>query len=254
VADELWQCDPLATVAAAHDRAGDPSVASGWLNTWRVLETATQQAVDHALAGEAFPFEPSVYRSILSGLQGGATIFSSSSMPVRDVEAFAGIGRDDVRHLSNRGTNGIDGVLSTALGVRAPYNCDRVIVFIGDLATLYDIGALAAAKRHGIPITIVCVDNDGGGIFSFLPVAEFQEHFEDKIAAPSGTDLKAIVEAFGMDYSAPADADSLAAAVEKPGFVHLKTSRTANKAGHDAVVEHVLESVAAALAETGAFH
>ncbi|MGH2906130.1 MAG: 2-succinyl-5-enolpyruvyl-6-hydroxy-3-cyclohexene-1-carboxylic-acid synthase [Solirubrobacterales bacterium] len=254
VAGQIWQCDPLATVAAANDRVTEPTAARGWLSNWRVLEAATQSAIDHALQGESFPFEPAVYRHVLANLQGGATIFSSSSMPVRDVEAYAGIGRDDVQFLSNRGTNGIDGVLSTALGVRAPYNCDRVIALIGDLATLYDIGALATAKKHGIPITIVCVDNAGGGIFSFLPVAAHSEHFEDKIAAPSGIDLEPLVKAFGLDYSAPHDAESLSAAAEKPGFIHLKTDRASNKAGHDRVVEHVLESVGAALAETGAFH
>jgi 2-succinyl-5-enolpyruvyl-6-hydroxy-3-cyclohexene-1-carboxylate synthase len=254
VATEIWQCDPLATVSAATDRVTERNVPTAWVNNWRTLETATQSAVNHSFQGESFPFEPAVYRHVISGLERGATIFMSSSMPVRDVETYGGIGRDDVRYLSNRGTNGIDGVISTALGVRAPYNCDRVIVFIGDLATLYDIGALATASRHGIPITIVCVDNDGGGIFSFLPVAEHPEHFEDKIAAPSGVDLAAVVQAFGLEYAAPHDAGALAAAVEKPGFVHLKTDRAQNKAAHDEVVGHVLESVTAALAETGAFH
>jgi 2-succinyl-5-enolpyruvyl-6-hydroxy-3-cyclohexene-1-carboxylate synthase len=254
VASQLWQCDPLATVSAATDRVTQFTAAGSWQNSWRVVEAATQSAIDHALQGESFPFEPAVYRHALKQLQGGATIFMSSSMPVRDVESYVGIGRDDVRFLSNRGTNGIDGVISTALGVRAPYNCDRVIVLIGDLATLYDIGALATAARHGIPITIVCVDNDGGGIFSFLPISDHPEHFEDKIAAPSGVDLAAIVQAFGLEYTAPHDDDALAAAVEKPGFVHLKTNRAENKAAHDQVVAHVLESVAAALTETGAFH
>lgn len=254
IASEIWQCDLLATIAAATDRVTEAHIPSGWVNNWRVVEAATQSAIDHALQGEAFPFEPAVYRRVLDGLERGATIFMSSSMPVRDVETYGGIGRDDVRYLSNRGTNGIDGVISTALGVRAPYNCDRVIVFIGDLATLYDIGALATASRHGIPITIVCVDNDGGGIFSFLPLADYPEHFEDKIAAPSGVDLAAVVQAFGLEYTAPHDADALAAAVEQPGFVHLKTNRAENKKSHDDVVEHVLESVTAALAGTGAFH
>jgi 2-succinyl-5-enolpyruvyl-6-hydroxy-3-cyclohexene-1-carboxylate synthase len=145
-------------------------------------------------------------------------------------------------------------VVSSALGARAPYNCDRVILFTGDLAALYDIGALATAARHNIPITIVCVDNDGGGIFSFLPIADHESHFEDKIAAPSGLDLEAIVRAFGIAYSAPTDVAQLQDAVERPGFVHLKTDRAANKAAHDQVVAHVLESVTAALAESGVFH
>jgi 2-succinyl-5-enolpyruvyl-6-hydroxy-3-cyclohexene-1-carboxylate synthase len=253
-ASGVWVCDPLATFTAASGRLEGRLAAVSWTSAWNQLETAAQSAIDHALAEEPFPFEPAVYRSLLSGLAGGASIFVSSSMPIRDVEAYGPIGRDDVRYLSNRGTNGIDGVISTSLGIRAPYNCDRVIVLTGDLAFLYDASALAIAKRHEIPLTIVCVDNGGGGIFSFLPVAEHGDHFEELIATPSGVDIAAVVKAYGFDYSAPRNGDELAAAVEQPGFVHLKTDRVENKVAHDRVASHVLASVAAALTETGVFH
>lgn len=252
-ASGIWVCDPLATFTAAAARIESHTAAASWTSAWTGLERAAQSAIDHALAEEPFPFEPAVYRSLLGGLQGGASIFVSSSMPIRDVESYGPIGRDDLRYLSNRGANGIDGVISTALGVRAPYNCDRVIVLTGDLAFLYDASALAIAQRHDIPLTIVCVDNDGGGIFSFLPVAEHKDHFEELIATPSGVDVEAVAKAYGFAYSAPRDAQQLAAAVEQPGFIHLKTDRTANKAAHDRVAGHVLDSVGAALTETGAF-
>ncbi len=253
-ASGVWVCDPLATFAGAAARVEGHLALTRWTTAWTGLERATQSAIDHALREEAFPFEPAVYRSLIGGLQGGASIFVSSSMPIRDVESYGPIGRDDLRYLSNRGANGIDGVISTALGVRAPYNCDRVIVLTGDLAFLYDASALAIAKRHDIPLTIVCVDNDGGGIFSFLPVAEHQDHFEELIATPSGVDVEAVARAYGFEYSTPRGVEELAAAVERPGFVHLKTDRGANKAAHDRVAAHVLESVAAALTETGVFH
>lgn len=253
-ASDVWVCDPLATFSSAVGAVEGPTAAVSWTSAWNQLERAAQSAADHALGEEPFPLEPAVYRSALSSLEGGATIFVSSSMPIRDVESYAPIGRDDVRFLSNRGTNGIDGVISTALGVRAPYNCDRVVVLTGDLAFLYDASALAIAQRHEIPLTIVCVDNSGGGIFSFLPVAEHQEHFEELIATPSGVDIEAVVKAYGFDYCAPRDIDALRAAVERPGFVHLKTERAANKAAHDRVSAHVIDSVGAALAETGIFH
>ncbi len=254
VAAEFWRCDALATVAAAADRASGPIANVSWTTAWTGIERAAQSAIDHALAEEPFPFEPAVYRRVLSSLESGATIFTSSSMPIRDLESYGPVGRDDLRYLANRGTNGIDGVVSTALGVRAPFDCDRVVLFTGDLALLYDASALAIAQRHELPITIVCVDNSGGGIFSFLPVAEHQSHFEELIAAPSGVDIEAVVRAYEMEYAAPHDSASLAEATAQPGFVHLKTDRAANKAGHDRVAAHVLESVAAALTETGAFH
>ena len=252
-ASDFWVCDPLTSFAAAAGSAVGRSAATGWTSSWERFELVAQSAIDHALGEEPFPLEPAVYRSTLGSLEGGATIFVSSSMPIRDVEAYAPIGRDDVRYLANRGTNGIDGVISSALGVRAPYDCDRVILLTGDLALLYDASALAIAQRHDLPLTIVCVDNSGGGIFSFLPLAEHEEHFDELIATPSGVDIEALVKAYGLDYSAPRDVDSLRAAIARPGFVHIRTERAANKAAHDRICAHVVDSVAAVLADSGAF-
>lgn len=253
-ASDFWVCDPLASFAHAAETAAGRTAATSWTSAWERLELAAQSAIDHALADEPFPLEPTVYRSTLGALEGGATIFVSSSMPIRDVEAFAPIGRDDVRYLANRGTNGIDGVVSSALGVRAPFDCDRVILLTGDLAFLYDASALAIAQRHDLPLTIVCVDNSGGGIFSFLPLAAHEEHFEELIATPSGVDIEALVKAYGFDYSAPRDLEALREAIERPGFVHIKTERGANRAAHDRIVAHVLDSVEAELAASGSLH
>ena len=254
-ATEIWKADPLATITAAAARVEGRTAALSWTGAWEKLETAAQSAADHALAQESFPFEPAVYRSLLASLDGGATIFVSSSMPIRDVETYGPIGRDDLRYLSNRGTNGIDGVLSTAIGTSAAYpGCDRVIVLTGDLALLYDASALGLLNRFDLPVTIVCVDNDGGGIFSFLPVAEHEEHFEELIATPHGLDIEKLAAAYGVAYTAPRDPESLTTAVQAPGLVHLKTDRAANMLAHDRVAAHVLESVSAALADTGAFH
>lgn len=254
-ATQIWKADPLATVTAAAARVEGRTAAISWTGAWEKLETAAQSAIDHALAEESFPFEPAVYRNLVAGLDGGATVFVSSSMPIRDVEAYGPIGRDDVRYLSNRGTNGIDGVLSTALGVSAAYpGCDRVIVLTGDLALLYDASALGLLSRFDLPVTIVCVDNDGGGIFSFLPVAEHDEHFEELIVTPQDVDIEKLAAAYGVAYRAIRDGESIGEAVKAPGIVHLKTDRRTNKAGHDRVAAHVLESVAAALTETGVFH
>ena len=254
-ATEIWKADPLATITAAAARVEGRTAAVSWTGAWEKLEKAAQSAIDHALAEEPFPFEPAVYRELLGGLKGGATIFVSSSMPIRDVETYGPVGRDDLRYLSNRGTNGIDGVLSTALGASAAYpGCDSVIVLTGDLALLYDASALGLLSRFDLPVTIVCVDNDGGGIFSFLPVAEHEEHFEELIATPQNVDIEQLAAAYGVRYSAVKDAASLHEHAMGPGIVHLKTDRRANKAAHDRVAAHVLESVAAALTETGVFH
>lgn len=253
-AARITQDDPLAAFKPADVSVPQSSVAPSWASAWQMLETAAQTAAGNALAGEPFPFEPAIYRSLLAGLDAGATIFVSSSMPVRDVESYAAPGRFDVRYLANRGANGIDGVVSSALGAAAPFDCDRVILLTGDLTLLYDASALGTAKQLGIEITIVCVDNDGGGIFSFLPIAEHKSHFEQRIAAPSGVDVEAVVKAYGWEYSSPTDVQTLGEAVKRPGVVHLRTERAENKAGHDRVAAHVIEAVSAALTETGALH
>ncbi|HEV7918587.1 MAG TPA: thiamine pyrophosphate-dependent enzyme, partial [Solirubrobacterales bacterium] len=252
VAERVIVADPAATVETASRMIEMPLTVPSWTSAWRIIELAAQSAADETLSDVPYPFEPAVYRDLLRNLKGGATIFVSSSMPVRDVETYAVPGRFDVRFLSNRGANGIDGVVSSALGAAVPYGCDRVILLTGDLTVLHDVGALSLIKRHGIDITIVCVDNDGGGIFSFLPVAGYQSHFEDKIATPSGVDLERVAKAFGLEYVTPAHPEQLLEAVEKPGFVHLQTNREQNKVEHDRVAKAVLRSVAAALAESGA--
>ncbi len=251
VASELVQCDPVAFMRSSLE-APARTATGAWSAAWHAVEAAAQESIDTAFTAEPFPFEPAVYRSLLTGLQGGATIWVSSSMPVRDVEAYVPPTRDDVRFLSNRGANGIDGVLSSALGAKAPWDCDRVILLTGDLTLLYDVGALSIAARHEIPLTIVCVDNGGGGIFSFLPIAGYPSHFEDKIAAPSGVDLESVVKAFGLDHVAPQDARQLRDAAVRSGMIHVRTSRTENKSGHDRVSVAIDEAVATTLASVAA--
>lgn len=252
-AHDVWQCDAVAAFeSASNSKRPANEVAVGWANTWRAIEIAAQSAIDTALAAEPFPFEPSIYREGLRALRSGATVWVSSSMPVRDVECFAAPGRDDVRLLSNRGANGIDGVLSSALGAAVSFDCDRVVLLTGDLALLYDVNALALMRMYEIPLTIICVDNDGGGIFSFLPIAEHKTHFERLIATPSGVNIEAVVRSFGIEYCAPDGEDELRGAIERPGLIHFRTDRTANREGHERVNRAVVEAVSAALAESGA--
>lgn len=252
-ATEVLRADSLATVTAASDAVTTAADVS-WTRAWSTLERAAQSAIDHTTGEQPFGFEPAIAREVLRTLS-DATVFISSSMPIRDVETYGPIGSDTVRYLANRGTNGIDGVVSTALGVRAPFDCDRVVLITGDLAFLYDASALAIANRNELPLTILLIDNSGGGIFSFLPLADHQEHFEGFVATPHDVDIEALAQAYGIDYCAPTDAGSLLDAVERPGIVHVKAlDRAENKQAHDRVADHVLESVAAALTESGSFH
>ncbi len=104
--------------------------------------------------------------------------------------------------LSNRGANGIDGTVSSAFGVAAAGE-GPVVLLIGDVALAHDIGGLLAARRLGLPLTIVLLNNDGGGIFHFLPVAGETDAFEEHVATPHGLDFAHAAALYGCGYERP---------------------------------------------------
>ncbi|HET6874793.1 MAG TPA: thiamine pyrophosphate-binding protein, partial [Acidimicrobiales bacterium] len=177
----------------------------------------------------------------------------SSSMPVRDVEWFApAMAGQQV--LSNRGANGIDGVLSTAIGAALAEPTRPAVALIGDLAFTYDAGALLWAAARPIRLSVVVVDNDGGGIFSFLPQATALEpdRFERYWGTPHGIDLVALATAYGVaarrvtsrsELDAFLDAESLS----EPGVrvAVVPSHRAANVAVHDRLYEAVAAAVGA---------
>jgi 2-succinyl-5-enolpyruvyl-6-hydroxy-3-cyclohexene-1-carboxylate synthase len=243
----LWTllgADPVATLEALAERLepGDPD----WLASWKAADAAAAAAIDATL-GDALG-EPRVARELMALLPHDATLFVASSMPVRDVETFAAVRADPPRVLAHRGANGIDGTVSAAFGA-APASDGPVALLIGDVALAHDLGGLLAAKRLGLALTIVLVDNDGGGIFEFLPVAGAVDAFEEHVATPTGLDAERVAELFGLDYSAPTDPGAFAAAVTaglgsgRTTLIHVRTDRKANVTEHRAVWEAVRNRV-----------
>jgi 2-succinyl-5-enolpyruvyl-6-hydroxy-3-cyclohexene-1-carboxylate synthase len=235
-ADVVSDGDPAATLELAGEH--EPAAQVAWREQFAQLEETAQAAIEAALDLEEFPNEPAIARTLAAALPAGATVWLSSSMPVRDAEWFSACDDAGVRFLSNRGANGIDGVLASAVGA-AQASEDPVVMVTGDLALLHDAGSLQLANRTRGPLTIVCVDNDGGGIFEFLPVASHPPHFEPLIATPSGQDVAAIASGYGLDVTAPADPDALRDALRRPGLIHLRTNRTENRAVHARIWSHV---------------
>ena len=193
---EVVVADPATVCLSVAELQGiaSPGGAQGdWSRQWSGAESAAQDAIDAALAGEDGLTEPAIARSLVAAASAGSTIVASSSMPIREVEWWSRP-RAGLRVLANRGVNGIDGVLSTALGVAASGGTGGVTALVGDLAFLYDIGVLAQAAREDIDLDVIVVDNDGGGIFNFLPQATSQpaERFERLWGTPHGIDLVAV--------------------------------------------------------------
>jgi 2-succinyl-5-enolpyruvyl-6-hydroxy-3-cyclohexene-1-carboxylate synthase len=168
-------------------------------------------------------------------------------MPIRDLDAFAGAPRGDIAVLAHRGASGIDGLLSAAAGASVS-DGRRVVVLAGDLSVLHDATALGVIAKRDLPVTVVAVDNDGGGIFHFLPQAESLdgERFEMLYGTPHGFSLDGIAGAFGMPVRVVDTHGDLRDAVESatgPLFVLVRTSRAGNVAVHDVLRNAVTAAV-----------
>lgn len=221
---------------------------SDWLALWSAAEAVAQKALHDELDDESSLSEPGVARTLVRDLPEGSSLVVSSSMPVRDVEWFSSP-RSGVSVLSNRGANGIDGVMATAVGVAAAVS-QRTYALLGDLAFLHDSNGLLAARSTGAgPLTIVVVDNQGGGIFSFLPQADSLEHheFEKLFGTPQAVDIAAVAEAFGATVSRVASTADLVDALQRPSsdldVIVVSTDRHANVKLHASLIAKVAEAL-----------
>jgi 2-succinyl-5-enolpyruvyl-6-hydroxy-3-cyclohexene-1-carboxylate synthase len=207
------------------------AVDAAWGAEWAAAEQVAQTAIAATLSDTCT--EPAVARA-LSTID--ARLVLSSSMPVRDVEWFGAPGTSVV--YSNRGANGIDGVIATAIGVAIATD-EPTVVLLGDVAFCHDQSSLTALAARQLPLTIVVVDNDGGGIFSFLPQRSTltTERFEQLFGTPHGTDVVGVARAHGLGARSIDRIDDLLAAVHdrEATVVRVQSDRDRNVADHDAV-------------------
>lgn len=223
-----------------------PAARTDWLDGWLAAEDTARRALDSWLDARSEPFEGRVARDVVAAVPNGTTIVVGSSMPVRDVEAFVAP-RTGVRYLANRGVNGIDGLVSTALGVAA--TTGPVVALLGDLCLLHDANGLVGAGDRRLDATFVVVDNDGGGIFSLLPQADLPEHFEALFGTPHGLDLAGLASLHGLpvtEIEKAADVEPAVRSSVDAGGVHLvlvRTDRTENATRHREAWEIVASSI-----------
>ncbi len=219
---------------------------SEWLELWRAADRRVTSVIEAEL-GHGIS-EPLVARRLGDWLPAEANLIVASSMPIRDVELFLGTGHDLPRVLANRGANGIDGTVSTALGVAAAGRGPTVLL-IGDVALAHDVGGLLAARRLGLALTIVLINNDGGGIFSFLPVATQTDAFEQHVATPHGLDFARVAALYGCAHVPVTDPPGLRAAVDtslrdgRTTIIETRTDRATNLALHRRIAAQALAAV-----------
>ncbi len=231
------------------DRAGSVASPGDWFEAWTAADAEAASAIRAALAQHHEPTEPAIARDLLAALPDRSHVMVSSSMPVRDVEWFAAP-REGVTVHANRGANGIDGVVSTAVGIALATGAPTAVL-VGDIAFLHDTNALLGLARRAVDLVIVVVDNDGGGIFSFLPQAGalVPETFEVLFGTPHGVDPGAIAAAHGLPVSRVETQDQLArlarSAVGAGGaqVIVVRTQRTANVEVHRAIHAAVADAL-----------
>ncbi|HWF16386.1 MAG TPA: 2-succinyl-5-enolpyruvyl-6-hydroxy-3-cyclohexene-1-carboxylic-acid synthase [Acidimicrobiales bacterium] len=235
------EANARAWLAAMAEGAGPADPA--WLSSWQVMEARAQEAIDGVLATDLN--EPQVARTLYRyAAAGDASVFVSASMPIRDLEWYAPALPAPPEVMANRGANGIDGVVSSALGVAAAGAPRRTFALLGDLAFLHDVSGLV--NLPAVPCTFVVVDNDGGGIFSFLPQATTlgADVFEPLFGTPPASDVGAVARGFGLAVDEVTKLSelepALATATAAPALVRVRVpTRTQNVAVHDAINQAV---------------
>jgi 2-succinyl-5-enolpyruvyl-6-hydroxy-3-cyclohexene-1-carboxylate synthase len=271
--------EPAGTLRALSERLAEESAAHApadgdWLAGWRAADERAAQAIAGVI-GESGLSEPAVAAELGVLLPSEATLFVASSMPVRDIETFWPVRADPPRVLCNRGANGIDGTVSSAFGAAA-HDTAPAVLLIGDVALAHDIGGLLAASRLGLKLTIVLLDNDGGGIFDFLPVAGasmalapdagagrtatadaataeaeaagVDDIYRRHIATPTGLDFAWAAALYGLEHELVASVTELRASLEHAlspaagsAIVHVRSERSRNVELHRRIWRAVAE-------------
>lgn len=250
IASEIIRADATCFCNALTKKIERPRTTFAWLTQWRETNAKTKCAIAAQIAAYDEFFEGRVFSELAECLPDEVTCFVSSSMPVRDLDTFFPSNARNIRFLSNRGANGIDGVVSTALGAGAA-SAGKLVLVIGDLALYHDMNGLLAAKLHKLYALVILINNDGGGIFSFLPQAAHPARFEQLFGTPHGLEFQHAAELYGASFCDAKNWEMFRAAVgdglQSDGLhiVQVKTNRERNVAMHRAVWEAVSARFAA---------
>ncbi len=229
---EIDTGDPIAGLAAC--RRAEPADPS-WLSSWRESDRAVAASIE-AVIGDQLS-EPLVAARLGEWLGPEVALLVAASMPIRDVELYLPARRELPYVVSNRGANGIDGTVSTGFGLAAA-GSRPVVTLIGDVALAHDIGGLLAARRLGLELTVVLLNNDGGGIFHFLAVSGEADAFEEHVATPHGLSFAHAAALYGIGYERAGTEAELRAAIERgvgsgtTRLIEVRTERETNLALH----------------------
>ncbi len=191
----VYQCDETILCAKVADAFIKDS-SSSWLAAWQAAEQTTWDQVETLCAEEWF--EGRMVAELADQLPHDSLFYVASSLPIRHLDQFARPRTADIHVFSNRGASGIDGIIASALGVAA--GGEHVTLLIGDLAFYHDLNSLLIIQKYDLKLTIILINNDGGGIFQRLPIAEYEPQFTELFLTPHGLEFGPAAELFGLAY------------------------------------------------------
>ncbi len=229
-------------------RLGQAVATPRWLEHWQAADAAARTAIAAALEREQAPTEPGLHAALGPLYADGDLVYTASSMPIRDQESFLPPSDTDVRFLANRGANGIDGLVSSGIGA-AIASGSPAWVITGDLGLFHDMNALALIRNCELPVRIVVPNNDGGGIFEFLPQAGQvrRAEFEAIFGTPLGLELEKVAALHGLAYERVEDLSNLAAVTDSTALIEVPVDRRGNVAAHKRLGEAAAAAIGRAL-------
>jgi 2-succinyl-5-enolpyruvyl-6-hydroxy-3-cyclohexene-1-carboxylate synthase len=252
-ASRVWRMTSTQFCLAASDSGAPGTRTLDWRARWRRLEAVAREALAAALAAEPSFRTPQLARTLWERLPSGAVLYAANSMPIRELDAFAGPRDEPLTVLANRGVNGIDGLVSSALGA-AEASARHTVLWCGDLALLHDVAGLLAGRLADASLTVVVSNDDGGGIFEHLPVARAipRPLFERLFGVPHGLDVCALAQGLGWTATQARSEEAFVAALARAAeggrqLIEVPVDRAANTAFHRAIHAEVATRVRGAL-------
>ncbi|MFD1777522.1 2-succinyl-5-enolpyruvyl-6-hydroxy-3-cyclohexene-1-carboxylic-acid synthase [Fredinandcohnia salidurans] len=244
-ATDMVYCDEIEFCQAITKRIQKRS-DNGWISSWININEIVKENIN-AVHQEETLFEGKVFTELQEILPNGSTLFVGNSMPIRDLDTFFTNNEKSIHALGNRGANGIDGLVSTAMGISSQN--EHTVLVIGDLSFYHDLNGLLAAKHHHLNSTIVLINNDGGGIFSFLPQSQEEKHFETLFGTPIGLDYEHAVKMYGGKFTSVENwaefRKAISASLNGKGLhvVEVKTDRQENVMIHRKMWNNVSQEI-----------
>ena len=243
VASNVLVCDPQPLIESLP--AADVGV---WRDEWVSAGRKATAAIGATLVSTPI-HEGHIVRALAARVPDTAQVFVGSSMPIRAADSFWPYARGGQTFYGNRGASGIDGLVSTGLGIAAARSSNPTVLLLGDLSVYHDMNGLWSLRRHGIKATIVVCDNNGGGVFNFLPQAQHTDVFEEIFATPLGLDFAQVARLYGLVYSPVTDRSGLEPAITDALGAQTSTMVVVRYKREDSVNGHRVcwEAAAAAL-------